>query len=93
MRWSSNDPMFFLHHAMIDKVWYDWQRRDSSNKNAYGGGSISAQVDPTQAATYPTGAPPFLSLDSVIPSDGMWCNTTVAETMDTLSDKLCYVYA
>jgi tyrosinase len=23
---SPNDPLFFLHHAMIDKTWEDWQR-------------------------------------------------------------------
>ncbi|KAJ1916945.1 hypothetical protein H4219_003469 [Mycoemilia scoparia] len=22
---SPNDPIFFLHHAMVDKLWYDWQ--------------------------------------------------------------------
>ena len=47
---------------MIDKIWYDWQRRDPSNKNAFGGGSISGQVDPSQVLTYPTGAPPFLNV-------------------------------
>ena len=47
---------------MIDKIWYDWQHKDPKNKNAFGGGSISSQVDPTQAAEYPTGAPPFLNV-------------------------------
>jgi hypothetical protein len=22
---SPNDPLFYLHHAFIDKIWYDWQ--------------------------------------------------------------------
>ena len=47
---------------MIDKLWYDWQNLDPSNLNAFAGGSISNQVDPTQQAEYPTGAPPFLSV-------------------------------
>ena len=47
---------------MVDKIWYDWQNRNSSNKNAFAGGSISAQVDPTQASTFPTGAAPFLNV-------------------------------
>ena len=46
----------------IDKMWYDWQRRDPSNKNAFGGGSVSSQVDPSQFSTYPTGAPPLLNV-------------------------------
>lgn len=27
---SPNDPVFFMHHAMVDKVWYEWQLRFSS---------------------------------------------------------------
>ena len=23
---SPRDPIFWLHHAMVDKVWADWQR-------------------------------------------------------------------
>jgi len=93
MKWSSNDPMFFLHHAMVDKIWYDWQNRNSSNKNAFAGGSISAQVDPTQASTFPTGAAPFLNLSSVIPGDGLWENIKVQDVMDTTGGDLCYTYA
>jgi tyrosinase len=26
--WSStNDPLFFLHHANLDRIWYIWQKR------------------------------------------------------------------
>ncbi len=24
---SPNDPVFWLHHAFIDKLWAEWQRR------------------------------------------------------------------
>ena len=48
---------------MIDKIWYDWQRRDPSNKGAFAGGSVSGQMDPSLVAeSYPTGGPPFLSV-------------------------------
>lgn len=93
-KWSPNDPVFFLHHAMIDKIWYDWQHRDSCNKNAFGGGSVSFQVNTTQTyAEYPTGSPPWLNTSSVIPSDGMWEETKVSDVMDTVGGKLCYIYA
>ena len=94
---------------MIDKVWYQWQLRDSSNKNAFGGGTVSVQVDPIQGAIYPTGAPPFLNvseapssccsgayvrqLSSVIPGDGFWEDVTIQDVMDTVDGKLCYIYA
>jgi len=92
-KWAPNDPMFFLHHAMIDKIWYEWQLRSSTNKNAFGGGSISIQVDPVGAAAYPNGAPPFLDTSSAIPGDGLWDGYTVQDVMDTVGGKLCYIYA
>jgi tyrosinase len=24
---SPNDPIFFLHHANIDRIWWNWQQR------------------------------------------------------------------
>ena len=24
---SPNDPVFFMHHCMVDKIWYEWQLR------------------------------------------------------------------
>jgi len=92
-KWSSNDPMFFLHHAMIDKVWYDWQRRNSSSQDAFAGGSVSWQADPNVLfLQYPTGAPPLLNTSSVIPGDGMWEETWVRDVLDTVGGKLCYIY-
>lgn len=92
-KWSPNDPMFFLHHAMIDKIWYDWQQMNSSSKNAFTGGSISWQANSNVSVLqYPTGAPPLLSTSSVIPSDGMWGKITVGDVLDTTGGTLCYIY-
>ena len=30
---SPNDPVFFLHHANVDRIWRAWQNR--ANQNAY----------------------------------------------------------
>ena len=24
---SPNDPVFFMHHCMVDKIWHEWQLR------------------------------------------------------------------
>jgi tyrosinase len=37
--YSSNDPLFYLHHAMVDKIWWRWQNRCSVNKYLYAGNS------------------------------------------------------
>jgi hypothetical protein len=40
---SPNDPMFYLHHAFIDKVWREWQQRSGGNEfsGTQGGRSVS----------------------------------------------------
>ena len=32
---AASAPEFFLHHAFIDKIWDDWQKKSSAHKNAY----------------------------------------------------------
>ncbi|KAJ9074315.1 hypothetical protein DSO57_1007736 [Entomophthora muscae] len=34
---SCNDPLFYLHHAFVDKLWYDWQSRNRSRVMDFGG--------------------------------------------------------
>ena len=34
---ASNDPVFFLHHAMVDKIWADWQGQSEEHRSAYTG--------------------------------------------------------
>lgn len=37
---SANAPEFLLHHAFIDKIWNDWQKKETRYKNAYFRGII-----------------------------------------------------
>ncbi|KAI0220986.1 hypothetical protein L0F63_004345 [Massospora cicadina] len=39
--YSSNDPLFYVHHAFIDLLWNEWQMRNPSLANTYNGGSAS----------------------------------------------------
>lgn len=34
---SPNDPIFFLHHGMVDYIWWLWQGRSSTHATAYEG--------------------------------------------------------
>ncbi|KAL9621526.1 MAG: hypothetical protein Q9160_004056 [Pyrenula sp. 1 TL-2023] len=34
---APNDPLFFLHHAQIDRLWWLWQRRSPGRLKQYGG--------------------------------------------------------
>ncbi|KAJ1912045.1 hypothetical protein IWQ60_009845 [Tieghemiomyces parasiticus] len=35
--WSPNDPIFWLHHSFVDKLWADWQAESGNNLYSYGG--------------------------------------------------------
>ena len=37
---SANAPEFILHHAFTDKLWADWQKKETRYKNAYFRGNI-----------------------------------------------------
>ena len=47
---------------MIDKIWYDWQKKGLKNKYSYEGGSVTALPNYRNYTIYPTGLPPFLNV-------------------------------
>lgn len=73
------DPIFYLHHAQLDRVWWLWQMRDRQQRTQeYGGiGDRSMNV----------------SLTDVLPLAGLDEDLTVADIMDTEANGLCYRYA
>jgi len=91
-KWTPNDPLFFLHHAMVDKIWHDWQNKSPRNKYAFGGGSAQATSSFASFISYPNGLPPYMGYDSLLPSDGLWGNVTVWDVIDTKAGELCYTY-
>ncbi|GAW10654.1 Di-copper centre-containing protein [Lentinula edodes] len=89
---SANEPIFWMHHAMVDKVWYDWQTANSANAGIFYGGSVQMIDNATIYAEYPNGGPPMLSLDSVMHADGMFEESTVGDVINTTAGILCYIY-
>jgi len=87
--WTPNDPLFFLHHANIDRIWWMWQSKSLKNLFAFKGGSISTYTDPA----FPNGYPPWMSLTDKLPTDGLFPQKTILEMMYTQTGgDLCYVY-
>ncbi|KAI9141901.1 hypothetical protein BKA69DRAFT_1038209 [Paraphysoderma sedebokerense] len=37
---SPNDPIFWLHHSNIDRIWSNWQSSDPSHFNSYNGQGV-----------------------------------------------------
>ncbi|KAJ7222420.1 Di-copper centre-containing protein [Mycena pura] len=89
---SPNDPLFFMHHAMIDRIWFKWQRKHKLNKYAFEGGSVQTIDDVASYSLYPTGGPPFLTMDSELPTDGLDEPLSVSDMISTTEGPLCYVY-
>ncbi|OTB16984.1 hypothetical protein K445DRAFT_21175 [Daldinia sp. EC12] len=82
---SPNDPLFFLHHTQIDRLWTLWQQEDpEARTNAYGG--IKTQNSPGG----PT--PPEATLDDILPMNNLAKDIPVRDVMSTQSDLLCYTY-
>jgi len=90
--WAPNDPLFFMHHAMLDKIWSDWQSRDPVNAKSFYGGSVQHIESVDAYNQYPNGGPPYLNLSSSIPADRMFSEATIGDVMNTTGGYLCYVY-
>ncbi|KAH9904286.1 hypothetical protein F4778DRAFT_731979 [Xylariomycetidae sp. FL2044] len=78
---SPNDPLFFLHHSQIDRLWWLWQQVDTDTRNADFSGNKYLSPDETPAA--PTDVMTFL---------GLGPNVTVSDVLMTDNDVLCYTY-
>ena len=79
---SVNDPMFFLHHRNIDRLWAKWQKRDPNFALAYGGQN-------------PNGAE--ANLKNPLRFYGLHANAIVRDFMDTQSKDMpgiaCFRYS
>ena len=77
------DPVFFLHHTQLDRLWWIWQRAEPQNiekrRREYLG---KAAHNSKQHA----------SLTDVIPMGGLAPDINVSDIMDTDSGPLCYRY-
>ncbi|RYP78270.1 hypothetical protein DL771_000747 [Monosporascus sp. 5C6A] len=78
---SPNDPLFFMHHAQVDRLWYLWQQRNPETRNKDIKGQ-KFQPDNGVVAT----------LDDVMPFMGLTADIKISEVMTTQNDLLCYSY-
>ena len=79
---SPVDPVFFLHHAMVDRVWWLWQALHYQKAFTVGGTITILNSPPSRNATVND----LIDLGVNAPA------RTIASVLDTLSDDLCYIY-
>ncbi|KAG8738255.1 hypothetical protein FRC10_007088 [Ceratobasidium sp. 414] len=85
---SPDDPLFFLHHCNVDRIWALWQGRNETRLQAYRGNTVQGQDD-NDGSQYP-----LATLDDPISLAGLqgMPDVKVRDVMDTTSETLCYVY-
>ncbi|KAK3934312.1 hypothetical protein QBC46DRAFT_359102 [Diplogelasinospora grovesii] len=88
---SPGDPLFWLHHANLDRIWNTWQRASwPARKTAIGG--------PDTMWAYPYnffGDIPYnnITLQTPLKYTGVASTITVSTTMDIQGGPFCYSYA
>ncbi|KAK7228090.1 hypothetical protein V2G26_000260 [Clonostachys chloroleuca] len=99
---SPGDPIFFLHHAYIDKIWWEWQELDiearlidmsGTNQPRSGGSPGGPPGLKLRADTFDYGDPGnettlshILGMVNIVP------DAIIAEVMDLRGDLICAEY-
>lgn len=81
---SPGDPLFFLHHAQIDRLWTLWQSRDPKTRQY-------AIDGPGSALGYPPTPDP--TIETKIDLGKLGKAAPIKEFMDTRRGRFCYGYA
>ncbi|OJJ97632.1 hypothetical protein ASPACDRAFT_123521 [Aspergillus aculeatus ATCC 16872] len=85
---SPGDPVFFMHHAYIDKVWWAWQKADPVNRMY----DISGPTLNHTANVEPAGGWQNATLHYALSSFEIKPNVTIGAVMNTQGGYLCYGY-
>jgi len=99
---SPGDPLFYLHHTWLDKIWADWQSRDKARRiKEISGTNIGPDNSPgfpprPSNIPKPTGAAgdpgTTTTLSHVLDMKGNSPSRTIGDVMDISGDFLCYEY-
>ncbi|RYP44440.1 hypothetical protein DL768_009087 [Monosporascus sp. mg162] len=81
---SPNEPIFWLHHAFVDRTWWQFQQQSAEAKMAYGGFPNPQASLPKNDSVWANGG----QVTDLLPP---W-QVTVESSMFTDSDDYCYTY-
>jgi hypothetical protein len=85
---SPNDPVFFMHHAQIDRIWSIWQKKVAPGTSFYVQSSSAAGhklndamlFNDSDPAPFPTGATIAQMIDGhAMHGDGVWYDSDIPE--------------
>ncbi|KAF7558367.1 hypothetical protein G7046_g5803 [Stylonectria norvegica] len=82
---SPNDPVFFLLHSQIDRIWSVWQAQDYNVRKDQVGGTVTFRnLPPSEKATLNS----TLKFDKSIGGD-----VTFGDAVSSIENAFCYIYA
>ncbi|KAK8078928.1 Di-copper centre-containing protein [Apiospora phragmitis] len=82
VRSSPGDPVFWLHHLYVDRVFAAWQARDATGARRR---TVAGCADGARPCTP-------LTLQTLVPMGGLQKDVTVGEVLDTTDGAMCYTY-
>jgi len=74
------DPIFFLHHGQLDRIWWLWQQENPEERLTEFVGRAHSYSNATA------------SLNDLLDLNGFVPNVLVSTVMDTVGGTLCYQY-
>ncbi|KAI1087408.1 Di-copper centre-containing protein [Rostrohypoxylon terebratum] len=96
---SPGDPVFYLHHGYVDKLWWDWQSLNLTTRLTEIGGNNTSRGF---GGGFPGGPPAFTdyfndggnttTLNHTLWSAGVMDNVTIADVMDPSGKFMCTEY-
>ncbi|KAF2279722.1 Di-copper centre-containing protein [Westerdykella ornata] len=89
---SPGDPLFYLHHAYLDKLWADWQSQNLSARLLDISGTNRAPFPPFSFPLPGNDPGNVTTLSHVLTVYGAVPNVTIADVMDIQGGTLCYEY-
>ena len=78
------DPIFFLHHTQIDRLWWIWQNEGTNRTYEFGGNQVETS---TASPTSPPAA-----LTDLMSMLGMAEDIPINDVMSTETELFCYGY-
>ena len=80
---SPSDPLFFLHHGMVDRVWTIWQNLDIYRRQTVISGTSTLGNSPPS---------PEMTLNDTLPFGFVAADVRFGDVMDTFGGPFCYRY-
>jgi tyrosinase len=86
---SPSDPIFYLLHGNLDRLWWQWQTNDPRNMYAIAGGETQDLVN---VDLFPTGTGTPVTGNTTLFMCGLAPDRKISEVFDIMSPLLCYRY-